>query len=53
MRRDFWMLTLSNLVSSRFDLYEKLEKRAFRALRDCPGNLFVRHPASKPEMAGL
>jgi hypothetical protein len=46
-------LTFSNFVTSRPDLYEKLEKRPFQALGDCPGKLFVRHSVSKSEMAGL
>jgi hypothetical protein len=30
---------LSNFVTSRPDLYEKLEKRPFQALSDCPQRL--------------
>jgi hypothetical protein len=44
---------LSILVTFRPDLYGKLEKRLFQALYGCPRNLFVRHRASKPEMADL
>jgi hypothetical protein len=50
---DSWLLAFPNLVTSHSDLYEKLEKRPFQALCDCPGKLFVRHSDSKSEMAGL
>jgi hypothetical protein len=34
-------------------LYGKLEKRPLKALCGCPRKLFVRHPVSESEMAGL
>ena len=46
-------MTFSNLVAFRADLYEKLERRPFKPLGDCPGKLFVRHSASGSEMPAL
>jgi hypothetical protein len=46
-------MTFSNFVTSRPDLYEKLEKRPFHALCDWPGKLFFRHSDLMSEMAGL
>jgi hypothetical protein len=49
------VLAVDVFESRRFrpDLYEKLEKRLFMPLGYCPGKLFVRHPVSRSEMAGL
>jgi len=49
----FLLLTCSNLVASRPDMYEKLEVRSFQALSSHRRKLFVRHSVSKSEMAGL
>ena len=48
-----WLLMLSNFVTSRLDLYEKLDNLPFWPFRDGPGKLFVRHSASKSQMADL
>jgi len=48
-----WLLTLSILVASRPDFYEKPEKRQFQAPCGCPGRLCIRHPFSRAEIAGL
>ena len=52
-RLTFWLLTVSNFVTSRPNIYEKLEERPLQALCDCPRRLFVRHSVSKSEIAGL
>ena len=49
---DFWRLTLSNLVTSQPDLYEKLEEQRFKPVGDCPRKLFARHAVPKSEMSG-
>lgn len=46
-------LALSNAVSARRCVYEKLEKQPNRSLWSRPMKLLIRHPSSIPERAGL
>ena len=52
-RRTFCLLMLSNFVTSRQRLCEKLENQSLYLFCNSPRNLLVRHSFSNSEITGL